>query len=366
MVISRSGGKLASSTKEDGQHEPEQINNHSGMGEGTNRIDVGGGGEEDKLVDIDRVIDKYRLNTGIRNARKTQNDYSGKFRIFMATVPNITRRELSSTKGRMALVNFLSDKTAAYRAGIKKVWTKGLCLPWPITKDDISRAKKVRPSVAPPTTDVLAFDAAMMKVSDDRKRLSWMMISQLGWSPADVVVTISNEIKEWNGIFYIERERQKTGSLIVAVIGPELKALIDKVGKFDVKADCLWNWWKSVTTRYKVKSLTPRQVRKWVKVRAREAGLSQPSTSMMMGHDTDSMAGWYDKPPLEEILVEQSSMMPHGVLGLVKAPKVELVTEDNEAMAIWHDFKEGKFGTMEMASKLETLRQRILLPTFGK
>lgn len=355
---------------EDGQHDPTEFNNQSG----TARVDLidvcgGGGGEEDKLVDIEKVIERYRINVPKRNGTSTRAGYAGTFRAFMRTVPDITRRQLAGPKGKRALIEFLNDKRAAYRAGVKKIWLKGLGLAWPIDNDDLDKAPKVKQSVAPETKKVIAFHEAMMKGPDAKRQLSWLMIASYGWSPADVINLNPGEVQEWNGLYYISRDREKTGAEYLTVITTEIKELIEKVGRFGVEKKQILKWWDVVAKKYKVARLTPRQLRKWVKVRAREAGLNKPATSMMMGHDTGQgdMQDWYDKPPIEEILDAQSRDFPQGALGCVLSPTVEIVEEDSEAMVIWHEFKADKIGTMELATKLEKLKSRlkISVPNIG-
>jgi hypothetical protein len=53
------------------QYETEQSNNHSGMGEGKASIINGGGGEEDELVDVEKVIERFRMTW----SKKAKDDY---------------------------------------------------------------------------------------------------------------------------------------------------------------------------------------------------------------------------------------------------------------------------------------------------
>jgi len=339
------------------------VGEQAGTGETTVSIDGGGGGADGgTLVDVERVIEKYRANTGKRHNQDTQNQYASKFRAFLATVPGITREQLVGTKGKRALIDFLCDKRVAYRTAIRRVWKKGLNLPWPVDNDDLARPPRTRPSVAPETKKVLAFHEAMMKELRAERRLSWLMCINLGWSPADVVTTSIDEVQERSGIHYIMRERQKTGTWMVAVIPEETLITLKKVGKMHYKRGTVWRWWHKVAQKHGIPPVTPRQARKWFKVHARESGLSKPATASMMGHDLagKDVQDWYDQPPIADILVEQSEKLPRGTLATVLIPKVELIGPDNEAMALWQDYKANKLTTTELMTKLEKLKTREL------
>jgi hypothetical protein len=183
------------------------------------------------------------------------------------------------------------------------------------------------------------------------------MTINFGWSPIDVIKTTDDEPQSWNGLYYIDRDRTKTGTRMLAVIPPEVKALIDKVGRFDFEKWYIHDTFESVAKEYNVKIVTARMARKWVKVHCRKIGLSKPASSLLMGHESSSdMQDWYDKPPIEEILTEQAQVIPNGVLGTLLTPRAEIIEDDEEAVAVWRDYREGRIGTMEMAMRLEQLK----------
>src|SRR6266571_5938875 len=92
----------------------------------------------------------------------------------------------------------------------------------------------------------------------------------------------------------------------------------------------------------------------------RRAGLSKQSSAYLMGHDPTqrgAMRDWYDAPQRDDVFMEQAERLPRGPLGLLEPPEVKLVGGiPPAAVALLKEYLAGACGTMEFASRLESLR----------
>ena len=193
-------------------------------------------------------------------------------------------------------------------------------------------------------------------------------MAQTGWSPSDVVSLISPEIKMKDGKpHHIERDREKTGSPIVAQLPPDLAedlALFLKVehpkGRlFSCRADAINQQWQLWCEANGLPRLRPKEMRHWVATTCRKAGLSKQASAYLMGHDATSggsMRDWYDQPHIEEILAEQAKILPDGPIGFLMPPKVEIVDRDADILALWAEYKAGKISSMEFSSRAEGIK----------
>jgi hypothetical protein len=120
--------------------------------------------------------------------------------------------------------------------------------------------------------------------------------------------------------------------------------------------------WNQVQKKWGLPTLKRKDLRHWVATVCRKAGLSKQASAYMMGHDPTqggAMRDWYDNPQLEEIFAEQAERLPKGPLGTLEPPIIELVADiPSEALEVLRNYLDGTLGTMEMASRLEALKQR--------
>jgi hypothetical protein len=75
------------------------------------------------------------------------------------------------------------------------------------------------------------------------------------------------------------------------------------------------------------------------------------------------MRDWYDAPQVEDILAEQAQCMPRGPLGTLEPPEVNLVEGlPTDAVDMLKQYLAGQIGTMELATRLEEIRMKAVVP----
>jgi hypothetical protein len=90
--------------------------------------------------------------------------------------------------------------------------------------------------------------------------------------------------------------------------------------------------------------------------------MSKQATALLMGHDPtsgNSMRDWYDNAPMDQLLEEQLHRLPKGPLGLLEAPKVEVLDGvPQDAIEVLRAYLAGRCGVMELIAKAEAIRLR--------
>ena len=110
--------------------------------------------------------------------------------------------------------------------------------------------------------------------------------------------------------------------------------------------------------KWRLPRLSPVSFRHWVASALRRAGLSLPASAHWMGHDptlSGAMRDVYDNP--EDTFAEQSARLPDGPMALLEP--VEVSVADGllpEIVALVREYQAGNIGTMELATRIETLR----------
>jgi len=128
--------------------------------------------------------------------------------------------------------------------------------------------------------------------------------------------------------------------------------------------------WNRLRSKWQLPVLRPVDLRHWVATACRRSGLSKQASAYLMGHDPTAggaMRDWYDAPPLEAVFEEeQAERLPHGPLGLLE-PSVELLADGlpKEAIELVQGYFAEEIGTMQLATRLETVRLRTLRSTSG-
>jgi len=79
------------------------------------------------------------------------------------------------------------------------------------------------------------------------------------------------------------------------------------------------------------------------------------------------MRDWYDNCPLTDLLEEQAQCLPAGPLGNILKPKVELTEDPSpEIVSAVTEYLAGRVGTMDFASRMESLRFKSLPLVAGR
>src|SRR5439155_2668682 len=99
---------------------------------------------------------RFEAMTAARLTReKTRREYWNRFETFAECerLWTVTKAKLASRKGRELLIRHyghISERSRPFvLSGIKKVWTRGLELPWPLLKDDLPKPPRPRRGAAP-------------------------------------------------------------------------------------------------------------------------------------------------------------------------------------------------------------------------
>lgn len=387
---------------EDGEHSGLDVqyepNQEPQIGTGKNGTS-GDAIEADSPVNISAAVERFVEQTRARLRSETQENYLWAFQRLVkeSELNAFTRRQLAGPKGRLLLLSHIEHIPQASRrvriAQLKTVWTFGLNLPWPIdVKRDIGKLPRVGRRESAPDSVMMAWKNAIAHEPDLRFRLEWLLIAQHGWRPSHIIRL------KWRNVRYDETgkpiaivangalEGFKTSSPIAARLSPDVRDALDTWKKLGPEPlpdwpifprgdtpgrlaytqkqgkELILRHFRHLQEYWKLPHLRPVDVRHWVAKICRVAGLSKQASAYLMGHDPTqggSMRDWYDNPQLEDIFAEQTEMLPHGPLGMLENESVELMNElPSDAVTLMHDYLTGQIGTMEFATKVETIRLR--------
>ena len=362
MIESRQGGKLASSAMEDGQYEPEQINNHSGTGEAEVSIKGGGGGDGgDLLIKVDEVISKFNKSTSLKESSRVQ--YQKQFEKFARDIKleSLSKRTLAGIKGKELLLEHIKKTPLRSRrfvaSFIRKVWEMGLELPWPLNKDIIGKLPRVQEVQAPDNDVVKSWKESMGKEPDLYFRLSWLFIAETGLRPSHIGhLRWKHIILKDGNPYYIKADGDeadfKSYSKVRCWICPVLREalfewmqtnpqLVKPEGlvlpwrtrghiiqpNVCIEKDRLLSLWHFMRSRWKLPYLTPKLMRHWVAAKALRGDMLPWARAFMQGHDIDreDMGQVYSREADSECLIEQERVFPDGPLAVLDPPKVEMI-----------------------------------------
>lgn len=370
-----------------------------GRDEGGAKQDGGGLGWDAPLR-IAEVLERFVDSTRTRLKAQTQKAYATEFRQFAerANLEALTKRQLAGPRGKALILAHLTRiPRPTWRwevAVLKAVWTLGLSLAWPLdAKRDLGNLPKVRRRQSPPDAVVKAWSEALLHERDPYLRLLWLLIAQHGWRSSHVVRL------KWRNVQCDEagkpvaivadgtEEGFKTNSPIAARLSPDVAEALEAWRQaapetFSERPILPWadargrvqpgrekdngsirRHWDHLREKWKLPSVRPVDMRHWVASACRRAGLSKQASAYLMGHDPTqggAMRDWYDAPQLADVLAEQAERVPRGPLGLLEPPEVKLVEGfPPEAIGLLSDYLAGRCGTMEFASRMETLRLRV-------
>lgn len=365
------------------------------MGEGQASIVGGGGGEEDRMVDVEKVIERFKNETTRLRTLKpgTRKQYIETFRGFVKDTGfgQKTIRELR-TKGKKIVLDWLiaqTERSILYdHSALSAVWTYGFedrhNLPYPVNpKKDLPRPPKKHRGKTPKDAAVKVWVEAMKRDPKPLHRIVYSLIVSLGWRPEQV-----SKIKHRN-LFYKESgelwgivadgelEDFKRKSPIIAYLPLALRQELEEWLKFNpgladqpifpgVRPSRISRWFRKLRRKENLPPLTAKSFRHWVATKCDRSGMSKAARANLLGHDPLNddiddevssnvvMGDYYDNPETEESLKEQESCLPNGTLGVFIPPKVELVENvPEDALCLMKDYLEGRISMMDFVNKME-------------
>jgi len=152
-----------------------------------------------------------------------------------AHLEQYTKRQLMGRKGKDLLLAFLKDEIPKPSwknviAKLKKVWMKGLDLPWPIDRDDIGRLPRTKRCETPDDLIVKPWAEKIAGEADAYLRLIWLFPVELGLRPSHICNLTWSEVKYLDGhpwaIIAESEGRFKTDTPVAAWLSPVMvKAL---------------------------------------------------------------------------------------------------------------------------------------------
>ncbi len=399
------GEEVGDNSSPGGQHDSRDPGsagtNPLGMGGGGRGVDIGGPVADDPAVRTSDVLERFARPARARLKERIVEEYASRFVAFARAVDleAYTKGQLAGRRGKELLLRYLQEiprPSWRYRiVALKAVWTLGLELPWPLdVKRDLGRLPRPRRRETPPDVAVGEWSRALAHEPDAYNRLLWLLVAQHGWRPSHVQGLRWHHVRAGpdgrpRAIVADGLEAGfKTPAPVAARLAPEV-ALALEAWRREVKdglpespilpwrsawgkvepsrplnGPLLRDRWGEIRERWKLPALRPVDLRHWVATACRRAGLSRQASAYLMGHDPaqgGAMRDWYDAPQLEDVLTEQAERLPRGPLALLEPPEVRLIDGvPPEILEVVRAYVAGDVGTMEMASRLEALRLKVL------
>jgi len=394
----------------EGQHEPHEaglgpVGTPRGAGDGNHDIDDSASGEDP--VRVDDVLERFARNTTLRLKDGSRKDFARAFRRFAGAIDlgRYSRRQIAGPMGKRLILQHLETIPKASRrwvlTALKSVWIHGFELPWPIDpKRDIGRLPKPQRGRTPPDADVRPWVDGANAERDAYSRLMVLMLLQFGWRPTQIAhlkwrnVEYDGNGKPFAIVANGDVEDFKTSSDVRAWLPPNVAEAIETWRKASpdtsserpilprkgttarLKADparmhdrdSFRDLLRAFERKWGLPHLSAKAFRHFVATMCRKAGLSYQASAYLQGHDPSSsgaMRDWYDNP--DDAFAEQSAKLPGGPMGLLEPPKIVSEGLPSDAARIVADYLAGRIGTMELASRLEALRQNpamsVLVPS---
>lgn len=361
--------------------------------------------EGEKPLKIDDLLARFEAATRSSLKKTSLESYTWIFRRFADSVglSGYTKRQIAGKKGKELLIMYLSTVPPASRryqaSGLKLVWMLGLDCPWPLERRDLGRLPAARPKQTPPDAVIQSWAEALAHEKDQHALLIWTLTAQFGLRPSHICRM------RWRHLQYDALGEPfaivahggeadfKTSATVAARLPPEVVHLLKDwkstwkastgtdppegapiVPWRSLKGSIAWDrelppetlrrHWARLAKKWSLPRLNPSDCRHWVSTTCRRMGLSRVASAYVLGHDSSSgvsMRDWYDNPGLEDVFTEQAERMPHGCLGILQAPGVELTDAiPKEAVPLIVDYLAGTIGTMEFASAMEKVRLKVI------
>lgn len=349
------------------------------------------------MVNIEVVVERFKVNTRLRLKASVQKQYISKFRVFAkrANLQAYSPQQLAGAKGKALLMDYLEPiPKPSWRNTvnlIKGVWTYGTTIPFPLDlKRDLGKLPHTQRGMTPGDDVIKAWNEAMKHEPDTYTKLRWHLFG-MGLRPSHVARLKWRNIQYTNGkptAIYADGSKEdfKTRSPVAIRLNPQLIDLITKWSKESpdtypehfilpcrmLNGDIVagrelgiqqaFNLWTQAKNKWKLPQLRPRDVRHWVSTISRKHGLSKQATAYMQGHDSAAggqMRDYYDNPELQDIYDEQGAVFPNGPLGTLDPLEIKIIEGiPDDVLDLVRDYMDGKTGTMQFATSMEVARSR--------
>lgn len=355
----------------------------------------------DAHVRLDEIKARFEAMTAARLTRgKTREDYWRRFERFAECegLGRYTKRQLAGEKGREVLIRHyphISERSRAFvLSGIKKVWTRGIGLPWPLEKDDLPRPPRPRRGVAPRKEYVERWVEAARREPDAYER-SWLLVElNGGLRPVDQQAELRLEDLVFNvaeepvGIHAqaadhgFKRDADVRQHLPAEVAGalkdwlkehpaPSAKAYVwpwrgmkEGLGKTHVDANrmltdrAIERMRRKFAERNRLPWLTSKDMRHFVRTVLNDSGMKKVERHYWQGHafNPADMDERYGDKPAEETFEAQRRHLPQGVLGtFLRLGPADDEGVPSEVREIWSRMVAGELESSEAAEALRGL-----------
>ena len=337
---------------------------------------------------LDAVRARFVSMTAARLKSSTQAQYWNAFAAFAieSRLEALTKKDLSGRKGQQLLISFAAKQGAAslpiIMAGVKKVWRKGLELPWPVESDDLPRPAAPRIVEGPRTKDVEPWARAIRNETDQYLKAWFAMEISYGLRPLNQQGSLRRKHVKFGevtgkpiGLVANGRDAGfKTDSYLIAAFSEEIAGIVSAwievhpdpspdallfpyKGKKHT-AETLWRMRRRFVKKWGLKWITSKTFRHFVKGILNDVGMPEPAKSAWQGHrpKMSDMAVRYGARPIDDTFDLQLSRLPDGVLGIF-----DLVTSQGriplEVERLWLAYEAGEIEADDVARSFKDLKR---------
>jgi len=306
-------------------------------------------------------------------------------------------KQLTGDKGRELLISFypgIPPYSRAYAmAAIRKVWRKGMGIPWPLEPDDLEAPPTPR-IVRAPKREIVERWVRAAEAEPDLYERSWFFVElTFGYRPTDQQAAlrrkhiVRNTAGQIVGLLVEDPRSEgfKRDSIIESAVPPIVAKALDAWLQEhpDGREDAfIWPWRSSVdghlvtgrpmtddairrtrqrfAKRWHLPWLTSKDMRHFVRTVLNECGMPTAERHLWQGHKPKGgdMDVQYGSRQPEETFAVQMRHLPDGPLGTFL--KVERTTGDvpSELLELWSKLKAREIDAMDVANALKALVKR--------
>ena len=395
---SGAGGRDNIGVPKEANHDSETL----GLAETNNTLGAGGEARQserlprDEPVKLPDVKLRFEAMTAARlRSSRTRTEYWNRFVTF-AECEGLTRyspKELSGRKGRELLIshyNHISERSRPYViSSLRKVWTRGLDLRWPLEKDDLPRPPRPRRGIAPRREYVQAWVEAARSEKDPYER-SWLLVElNGGLRPIDqgaelrIADLVFNGVGDLIGIHAQSADHPdfKRDADVRQVLAPEAAAALKEwlQGHPKPSSECYVWPWRSKSGRLQIERLSTQQtvdrmrrnfakrnglpwltskdLRHFCRTVLNDSGMAKVERHYYQGHKANptDMDEQYGDRSVEETFEAQRRALPGGVLGTFLRERATGESVPAELRDIWSRLLAGEMEADEAAKDLRAL-----------
>lgn len=332
---------------------------------------------------------------------RTKREYWKSFRAFAyrMELDQFSRKDLAGKKGEELLLRYFGLVKESHPhsllpvcAGIKKVWRRGLDLPWPLESDDIPNAPSQR-IIPGPRRDAVEPWVHAIENERDPYEHSWFMaqftyglraVNQQSALRRQHIVYSETSEKPIGFMVHGADADFKRDSYFIAAIPPKVAEALE--GWLKVHPDAspeahIWPWRASdgnldpsrpmtektiqamrrnFAKRWHLAYIQSKAVRKFVKATLIQSGMKDPEKSYWQGHapkrnDMDFVYG--SKQP-EEIFSSQLYYLPEGPFGMFAGMTAKVgIPPDLEAL--WAKAMSGQLDRLDAMDAFRAILKRL-------